>query len=247
MAWRRDSSATRSTAATLGPIQRWQPLPPRTRHSLRFAPPRPRKPTSFCRWISPDSTVRTADQTAAVHFWFHQTQFVWNDIARTVASAHDKGLWRTARVFALVNMALMDGLIALFETKYFYNYWRPYTAIREIDDGRSDTEMDPHWLPLLNTPGYPEHGSAQATTAAAAAFMLEKVYGKNVAFTITTATAQPPGSTRTFANFAAAVSEGADSRIWAGIHFRSATGKAARQQGKAVGAYLFRHFLRKSS
>jgi hypothetical protein len=192
-----------------------------------------------------DSKVRTADQTAAVHFWSHQTQFVWNDIARLVATQNDKGLWKTARAFALVNMGLMDGLIAVFDTKYHYNYWRPYTAIREIDDGRIDTVMDPAWTPLLNTPPYPEHNSAQAGSAAAAAYMLNKFYGENVGFTITTATAQPPGSTRTFSNFDAAVVEGALSRIWAGIHFRSATDTAAQNQGKSVGAFLYRHYLQK--
>jgi hypothetical protein len=157
-----------------------------------------------------------------------------------VASAHDKGLWQTARAFALVNMGLIDGLIALFDTKYHYSYWRPYTAIREIDDGRTDTVMDPAWQPLLDTPPYPEHSSAQAVTATAAAYVLQRIYGRNVGFTITSTTAQPPGSTRTFANFAAAVDEGADSRIWGGIHFRSATGALARKQGEWVGRFLVR-------
>jgi hypothetical protein len=257
---------------TFGPPEPgvWQPVPPSgttivgtqlpfvTPFGLssgsQFRSPPPPKLSSR-RWLNDynetkvlgrfDSTVRTADQTNATLFWREQTQFTWNTVARTVASRHDKGLFATARAFALLNIGLMDGLIAVFDTKYHYTHWRPYTAIREIDDGRADTVMDPTWQPLIPTPGHPEYNSAQAGSAAAAAFALNEIYGEKVGFTITTSTADPPGSTRSYSSFDHAVAEGADSRIWAGIHFRSATGTAAQRQGTSVGRFLFKRLLTK--
>jgi hypothetical protein len=191
-----------------------------------------------------DSTTRTADQTNAALFWREQAQFTFNTIARTVATANDKGLWGTARAFALVNIALVDATLAVFETKYHYNYWRPYTAIREIDDGRSDTEMDPAWQPLNSTPPHPEYNSAQAVIGAAVATPLGKIYGKGVGFTITSSTADPPGSTRTFSSFDHVVAESSDSRIWAGIHFGFSTGSVARNQGKQIGTFIYDNLLK---
>jgi hypothetical protein len=246
----------------------WQPVPPAGTNAvgtqLRFVTPfalssasqfRPAPPPSLSSstWRNnynetknvgrSDSTVRTADQTTAALFWREQTQFGWNRIARTVGTARDKGLFETARVFALLNIGLVDALIGNFDAKYHYEYWRPFTAIREIDDGRSDTVMDPSWQPLNPTPGHPEHNSAQATLGAAAAYPLKKVYGSNTRFTITTSTADPPGSTRTFNSFDHAVIESSDSRIWGGIHFRSATGSSAQNQGKQIGDFIFDRFL----
>ena len=108
-----------------------------------------------------DSTVRTADQTHAARFWIENPQFATNNIARTVATANDKGLWATARAFALVNVGIMDASIATWDAKYHFSFWRPYTAIRgpagsSVDDGRADTPLDPTWLPLNATPGHPD-------------------------------------------------------------------------------------------
>jgi hypothetical protein len=190
-----------------------------------------------------DSTERTAEQSTAVLFWREQVQFSWNTIARDVATRRDKGLWKTARAFALMNMSIFDALLTTFDTKYHHTYWRPYTAIREVDDGRSDTVMDPDWLPFLNTPPHPEYNSAQAVLGTAAAYSLNKIYGKHVSFTLSTSTADPPGSTRSFPNFDKAVQESAESRIWAGIHFRFSIGSLATNQGRQVGSFIYNNFL----
>jgi PAP2 superfamily len=190
-----------------------------------------------------DSTTRTADQTAIALFWREQTQFAWNNIARTVANQNDKGLFDTARAFALLNMGLFDGLIANFDTKYHYTYWRPYTAIREVDDGRSDTEMDPTWLPLNSTPGHPEYTSSTAAMGAASAFPLTQIYGGSTGFTITTSTADPPGSTRSYSSFDHAAQESGESRVYAGIHFGFSVESTAQDQGSQVGDFLFDNFL----
>jgi L-lactate dehydrogenase complex protein LldE len=128
-----------------------------------------------------------------------------------------------------MNMAIFDATLTTFDTKYHHTFWRPYTAIREIDDGRSDTVMDPTWLPFLNTPPHPEYNSAQAVIGTAAAYPLDKVYG-SISFTITSTTADPPGSTRSFSTFDKAPVESSASRIWGGIHFRFSIGSLATGQ-----------------
>ena len=189
-----------------------------------------------------DSTVRTTDQTAAALFWREQAQFAWNRIARIAASERDQGLWQTARAFALVNVGIMDGVIAIFDTKYHYEYWRPYTTIREVDDVRSDTLMDPAWESLIPTPGHPEYNSAHSVLGGVASYPLSQIYGNHFAFELTTATAEPAGSTRSYSSFFDAAIDGALSRIWGGIHFRSSTVPGVLQ-GRAIGAFIYDHEL----
>jgi hypothetical protein len=190
-----------------------------------------------------ESAARTPDQTHAALFWREQTQFAWNRIARIAATERDKGLWETARVFALLNMGMVDALIANFEAKYHYNRWRPYTAIREVDDGRRDTAMDPSWEPLNPTPGHPEFNSAQGVLGGVAAYPLSVTYGFGFDFTLTTSTADPAGSTRSYDSFVEAVAESALSRIWGGIHFRSST-LPGGTQGLRIGRFVYDHTLR---
>jgi hypothetical protein len=187
--------------------------------------------------------VRSADQTHAALFWREQTQFGWNRIARIAAAERDQGLAQTARAFALVNIGLVDALIANFEAKYHYNRWRPYTAIREVDDGRADTGMDPSWEPLNPTPGHPEYNSAQGVLGGVAAYPLSQIYGPRFDFTMTTTTADPAGSTRSFHTFTGAVVESALSRIWGGIHFRSSTIPGGTQ-GLRIGRFIYENALR---
>jgi PAP2 superfamily len=189
-----------------------------------------------------NSTVRSADQTHSALFWREQTQFAWNRIGRIAANDRDKGLWQTARVFALLNMGLFDGMIASFDTKYHYEYWRPYTAIREVDDGRSDTVMDPNWQSLNSTPPHPEYNSSTGVMGASASYPLTKLYG-NLDFEMSTSTADPPGSTRSFDSFSHAAIDSALSRIWAGIHFEFSC-VPGNVQGLAVGKFIYDHELR---
>jgi hypothetical protein len=195
-----------------------------------------------------DSAARTADQTHAARFWVENPQFATNTIARTVATANEKGLWDTARAFALVNVGIMEASIATWDAKYHFSFWRPYTAIRgpgggSVDDGRADTPLDATWLPLNNTPGHPEYPCAHCELSAAGSVGLTAVYGSNTGFTITTSTANPAGSTRTYTSFGHQVDEASASRTWGGFHYRFSRedGKAA---GYAIGNYILGHAFR---
>ena len=176
------------------------------------------------------SPSRTADQSLIAEFWYEASAQGWNRIARIVSAQHRLGLWENARLFGLVNLALADGYIAHFDTKYLYNFWRPVTAIRAGDaDGNDDTVADPGWTSFLVAPSIPDYPSGHSTVGAAAAMVLARFFGHDdVPFTATSG-APFPGITRSFASFSHAAQENADSESSLNslphrVHGRSRTG-----------------------
>ena len=123
-------------------------------------------------------SARTAEQTEIALFWVESSPLQWNRIARTVAAATRLDLWEQARLFGLLNMALADGYVGSFDTKYHYNYWRPVTAIRSADtDGNPNTSADPTWTPLVTTPPIPDYDSAHSVEGGAARQVLKRFFG----------------------------------------------------------------------
>jgi len=188
--------------------------------SSQFLPPGPPSLTS-ARWAqdlaevqasgSASSTVRTAWETETARFWQSDTPVaMWNRVADDLADAHSTTLSQNARLLALTNIAMADAMIATFNAKNAYNFWRPVTAIR----GTSD----PTWSPLLTTPAFQEYPSAHATVSAAPTAVLAAFYGDETPFTVTSA--NMAGITRDFSSFTDAVQQIENARIWAGFHFR---------------------------
>jgi hypothetical protein len=167
------------------------------------------------------STVRTADQTEVARFWF-EGPGAWNTIARTVVVARSLDAPDSARLLALMNLAMADAYVAGFKIRYVYDLWRPVTAIREGDsDGNDATAGDPTWDSHQNTPAVSDYPSTQSTFSGAAATALAAVLGDAVGFSFKSG--KPfEGITRSFTSFSQAARESADSRVFAGIHFRSA-------------------------
>jgi hypothetical protein len=167
------------------------------------------------------STARTEDQTQIARFWFAGPGS-WNTIARTVLAARGADARDSARVLALMNMAMADAYIAGFKIRYVYDLWRPITAIREGDnDGNDATAGDSTWDSHQNTPAVSEYPSTQSTFSAAAAVVLASALGDQTSFSFTSG--KPfEGITRSFTSFSQAARESADSRVYAGIHFPSA-------------------------
>jgi hypothetical protein len=119
---------------------------------------------------------RPADRTDVAKFYVISAVQVYNPAARQVSAVQGKTLSQNARIFALISMAVSDGLVSSMETKYFYNRWRPVTAIRAGDtDGNPRIVPDPNWLPLITTPPFPSYPSARdrAGGAARGAFILD--------------------------------------------------------------------------
>jgi hypothetical protein len=168
------------------------------------------------------SAARTADQTEIARFWFEGPP-AWNRIARTVATNRNLDATDSARLMAPLNMAMADGYIAGFKIRYVYDLWRPVTAIREGDsDGNDATAGDPTWDSHQNTPAVSDYPSTQSTFSGAAAVVLATILGGDqMSFSVTSG--KPfEGITRSFTSFSGAARESADSRVYAGIHFRSA-------------------------
>src|SRR5262249_22609475 len=112
-----------------------------------------------------DSPFRPQDRTDVARFYAAATPVqVWNSAARHASAAQGMTRSENARICALLAMAMADGSIATFDTKYHYNFWRPVTAIQDGDlDGNDQTDPDPDWLPLIATPAFPGYPSAHAT------------------------------------------------------------------------------------
>jgi hypothetical protein len=182
-----------------------------------------------------NSATRTADQTDQARFWAEGPQ-PWTRVARRLAIDRDLRSVDSARMFAMLYTTGADSLIAVWNGKARWLAWRPITAIREADrDGNPATEADPTWLPLINTPGYPEQPSGLSAVSAAMCAALEEVFGKRVRFS---ATSISSNTTRSFRSFEDAVDEVIDARVYSGIHFRKAD-----EDGEAVGKQVAEHSL----
>ena len=166
------------------------------------------------------STTRTTDQTEAAWFWGMPNAIAtWSNLYRDVAVRQRGSLADNARLFAMLYLAGADTGITVWADKARYSFWRPITAIREAaDDGNGRTVPDTNWLPLINTPPYPDQPSGLSSLAAASARTLQTFFGTDdVAFSATNAR-----GTRHYASFSQAVDEIVDARVWSGIHFRKA-------------------------
>ena len=166
------------------------------------------------------STTASADEALTGRFWNGAIQNYWNEIAQTAALAHDLKTAENARLFALLNLSFADGVIAFYDAKYTYNFWRPVTAIRAAaTDGNPDTDADPNWLPEVgNTTPDPSYPGAHAVISAAGAEVLISFFHKRH-FELDVTSEVLPGVVRSFTSFPAAADEATLSRIFAGVHF----------------------------
>jgi hypothetical protein len=179
----------------------------------------------------------------------------WNLTARVIVDGLNLDRWQHARLFALLNMAQADALIANQTWKYTYNFWRPVTAIRWADDGNPSTAPDPVWRPFLVTPPYPDYPCALPAATGASAEVLRQFFGTNeLAFGRTFDAPEVPlpapmaplpakTITRHFDSLSEAVAEARAARVYAGIHFAEGC-KAGARQGAKIARFVVRHELR---
>ncbi len=192
-----------------------------------------------------NSHTRTAEQSAYAKFWYEFSEVGWSRIACTVMMDRKMNLQDGARFMALVTMAMADSYIAGWNAKLFYNFWRPYTAIRmAANDNNPMTEADPIWEPSEPTPPVQDYPSTHSVLGNAAASVMARILGDEVSFTASSSTSQPAGNTRHFTSFSQAANENADSRVRAGIHFRFSC-QAGQEMGNKIGDWMVTHFLRK--
>ena len=164
---------------------------------------------------SANSLTRTADQTNSALFWDTANGTTWIRIGVDVIADDGLSTFGNAQVMAKLSTAVADSLIAGFDAKYTYNFWRPVTAIREGDmDGIAGTIGDPNWSPLFGTPSHPSYLSTHSLqSGAASAVLLGLVQDQAFCDTIGL-------DTRCFSGIGQAAQDAANSRLWGGIHFR---------------------------
>jgi len=199
------------------------------------------------------SITRTADETDAAIFWQDHAHALFNRIFRTLAASQQLDIVENARLFAMTNLAAADAAIGCWNDKYYWQFWRPITGIREADtDGNPATQADPTWLPLFDpatpvchppalfTPPFPDHPSGHACATGAFMHTLKNFFGTDkIGFT---AFSNKSCTTRSFARFSDALKEVIDARVWGGIHFRTADTQGA-VLGKKVAQYLKKHYF----
>lgn len=168
---------------------------------------------------------------------------IYFSAARQASHAQGKTLAENARIFALLGMAIFDAMVACFDSKYFYDFWRPVTAIQlGHTDGNRHTEADANWTSFVFTPPFPSYPSGHASFGGAARRVLERMYGKD-GHAITLVSPFVKDVVRHYTSFEQITDDIDDARIYGGVHYRFDQEEAARQ-GRKVGRYVLRHWLR---
>jgi hypothetical protein len=201
-----------------------------------------------------DSQARTHEQTEIARLWASlsingsgtatHNFAIWNNITRDAVRDRRLSLVDAARVFALVNVSIHDGLHTTQASKYVYHLWRPVTAIRNAqNDLNPATEPDPEWLPLITTPPYPSYAGNMACIGASAARALQLAFGTNdAAVTATWKQSNAPDVSYQFTTFSAAADQQYMARIWGGVHYRFDQ-VAGQRIGNQVAEFVFANYM----
>jgi len=192
-----------------------------------------------------NGSTRTQEQTNIGLFFTEVPAAYWTGAMRSLADTHLDNIGDSARMFALVYLAMADSAITCWDSKVAWNFWRPNTAIQLGDtDGNPRTDGDPDWQPLRATPNYPDYTSGANNGTASATTMLANFFGTDdVAFSLTSTFIAAPDNVRSYTRFSDARHDVVEARIYMGIHFRFAD-TAGLLQGKRIANWVFGHFLR---
>jgi hypothetical protein len=187
------------------------------------------------------TTQRTPEQTAIAKFWEATAPAVYWPVARSVATAPGRDVTDNARLLAVAAMAMDDALIAVFDAKYTYNFWRPVTAIRQGHDGNDATTREPGWTPFIDTPMHPEYPCAHCIVSASLGAVLAAEIGAGPAPKLSSASSTAQGAIRTWATVDDFTQEVALARIYDGVHYRNSTVIGAAM-GKKIGELAVKSF-----
>ena len=192
------------------------------------------------------SATRSAEQTDIGYFWADSGPVLWQNALRYISGKYLNDIGDSARMYALAEAALADAQIACWESKYFYSFWRPITAIRRGDqDSNPATQADPDWQPLIDTPNFPEYPSGHAAISAAISHALQLFFRRDeLSFQMTTTNPMAVQKTRSFTRLSQAEQEVVDARVYVGIHYRNSD-TTARAQGRRVSNWIFKHYFRR--
>lgn len=196
-----------------------------------------------------NSSTRTEDQTEIARFWscFSYTSTPaghWFEIATRTARDEKYDLIDSLRLLALINLSMADAGIACWDTKYFYESWRPIQAIHQADqDGNPRTTADPTWTSLLEAPPHPEYTSGHGAFSGAGGRIMETFFEKSGPYSFSTTSSSLPGVKRSYSSISECTEEICYSRLYGGIHFQYSNLRG-RDLGEQVADYVFSHFLK---
>lgn len=233
-------------------VPHWQQRKPWAMSSAAQFRPGPPPDLKGVRWAadyneikaigSRHSTARSAEQTEIARFWAQTGPAIFFPIVREIAALPGRDLTANARLLAMAAQVQDDALIAVFDAKYHYGFWRPVTAIRNGDlDGNDATERDPAWLPFIDTPMHPEYPCAHCISAAAVGAVLQAELAGTPPPKLATTSTTAPGVVRSWTRIDDFVREVAEARVYDGVHFRYST-EVGTAMGRQVGAQVARKF-----
>ena len=193
---------------------------------------------------SKKSSTRTPEQTEIARFWEATAPTIYYPVVRSVANVPGRDVMQNARLLAIVAQAMDDALIAVFDAKYHYNFWRPITAIRNGDtDGNDATERDPSWVPFIDTPMHPEYPCAHCIVAGTIGAILRAEIGAGTTSILSTTSPTAPGVVRSWTRVDDFVQEVANARIYDGVHYRNST-EVGTAMGTKIGELAASKYLR---
>src|SRR6266513_214424 len=189
-------------------------------------------------------STRTPEQTDLARFISYQPMLQWNRVWRGISVSQRLNILDNARFFALLTTAGSDSIIACWDSKFFYNFWRPVTAIRAGDtDGNPQTDPDPNWIGVVVTPNHPEYPAAHGCFSGALCETLTFFFGTdNFSFTMDSLVPGLIEPVRHYTSFSQALQDILDARVYGGMHFRNSTQQGAII-GKQVSHFATRHFF----
>jgi hypothetical protein len=190
------------------------------------------------------ASKRTDAQTATAKFWEANGVAIYHTLVSSVTTLPGREVTENARLLMAVTQAVDDAMIAVFDAKYHYNFWRPVTAIRNGDiDGNDATERDPSWTPFINTPMHPEYPCAHCIVAATVGTILEAEIGKGKFPDLATTSYTADNARRTWASIEDFIQEVSNGRIYDGVHFRTST-EVATAMGRKIGKLAAEKYLK---
>jgi hypothetical protein len=190
-----------------------------------------------------NSVKRSVQQAETARFWLMVGPQAYHPFARQLATAKQMSVGDSARFMALVALGLNDALIAVFDAKYHYEFWRPITAIRNGDiDNNPATDREATWQPIDNTPMHPEYPCAHCISSGAVAGVVKAVLGTDDIPEIAMTSVTAPGVTHRWTNMTALTDEVANARIWAGFHYRFST-RVGTDMGRRIGEYVVKSVM----
>jgi PAP2 superfamily len=184
-----------------------------------------------------EGSLRTPKETEIGQFWSDHPLAQYSSAIQSLIADRKLSTMQTVRLLAMTYVSYEDAIIACFDAKYYYAFWRPYTAIHDADiDGNPFTTPDPGWMPLVVTPGHPEYPAAHGCAAGAFAVTIAQFFHTDAVPTHFTSAVT--GTTHDFSKLSDEVQEVDLARIYGGMHYLTSV-----LEGNVLGKAVARHVV----